>query len=150
MILVITMPLVLLVSSPRPLAVLEDSGRPVFFGQDRVGKAGRPFRAWKYRTMIREAEAALAEVLRRDAELRSQWEATQKLQDDPRLTRVGSLLRRLSLDELPQLWNVVRGEMSLVGPRPILEDQIGRYGDAIDLYYQVAPGLTGPWRGRRW
>lgn len=146
MILVITMPLVLLVSSLISLAVLVDSGRPVFFGQDRVGKAGRPFRAWKYRTMIREAEAVLAEVLERDAGLRSQWEATQKLQDDPRLTRVGRLLRRLSLDELPQLWNVVRGEMSLVGPRPILEDQIGRYGDSIDLYYQVAPGLTGLWQ----
>jgi len=128
------------------LALMLEREGPIFFGHERVGKDGRVFTAWKFRTMVRHADRVLEEALDAHADLYSEWEQTQKLRDDPRLTRVGKLLRRLSLDELPQLWNILRQEMSLVGPRPIIREEIHKYGQAYELYAQVRPGLTGLWQ----
>ncbi|MGJ3230766.1 MAG: exopolysaccharide biosynthesis polyprenyl glycosylphosphotransferase [Oceanicaulis sp.] len=130
---------------PVTLLVKLDGG-PLLFGQDRVGRYGRRFKCWKFRTMVVDAEARLAAMLAADPELRAQWEAYQKLDHDPRITPVGHLLRKSSLDELPQLLNVLRGEMSLVGPRPIMLDQIDVYGAALDAYVRMRPGLTGLWQ----
>lgn len=139
---VLVLPVVALVG----LAILAESGRPIFFGHQRVGRHGRPFTAWKFRTMVQEADRVLRVALAGDPALDREWESAQKLKRDPRLTRVGGILRRLSLDELPQLWNVLRGEMSLVGPRPIVAEEVPRYGERISQYYQVLPGLTGLWQ----
>ncbi len=136
------LPLVALIA----LAVRLDSPGPVFFAQPRIGKGGRKFRAWKFRTMVRDAQEVLDRYLREHPELREEWERDQKLRHDPRVTRVGRLLRRASLDELPQLWNVLRGEMSLVGPRPIVDEEVARYGPRFTLYAQVLPGITGLWQ----
>jgi Undecaprenyl-phosphate galactose phosphotransferase WbaP len=123
-----------------------DSPGPVFYGQTRIGQNGRPFKAWKFRSMVRDAEQNLNEYLARHPELKEKWEKDQKLQNDPRITRIGRFLRQTSLDELPQLWNILRGEMSLVGPRPIVEDEVWRYGDKFDIFTKVTPGLTGLWQ----
>jgi Undecaprenyl-phosphate galactose phosphotransferase WbaP len=139
---IVVLPLTALIS----LAIALESGRPVFFRHERIGQHGKSFMAWKYRTMVKDSEHALEETLQESAELRREWASNQKLKDDPRLTKVGKIVRRLSLDELPQLWNVLRGEMSLVGPRPIVEEEIQKYGDSFDLYTQVLPGLTGLWQ----
>jgi lipopolysaccharide/colanic/teichoic acid biosynthesis glycosyltransferase len=125
--------------------VRTDGGRP-FFGHARVGRDGRIFTCWKIRTMVPDAEARLEEVLRRDPEAAAQWAEYQKLDEDPRVTRFGNLLRRTSLDELPQLWNVLRGDMSLVGPRPVTRAELERYGSAASDYVSVRPGLTGLWQ----
>ncbi len=123
-----------------------DSPGPVFFGHRRLGLGGRPFVAWKFRTMVQDAEAVLADYLAKNPEARAEWTARQKLRNDPRVTRAGRILRKLSLDELPQLWNVLKGEMSLVGPRPIVEEEVSRYGEAVRLYFRVRPGMTGLWQ----
>ncbi len=125
------------------LAVRRDGGG-AFYTQPRVGKDGIPFRIWKLRTMVPDADARLKALLASNAAARREWQETQKLQADPRITPLGRLLRRSSLDELPQLWNVLRGEMSLVGPRPMLPEQQVLYpGQA---YYLLRPGLTGHWQ----
>jgi Undecaprenyl-phosphate galactose phosphotransferase WbaP len=136
------LPLIILVS----IAILIETGRPIFFGQQRLGKEGREFIAWKFRTMVKDADKVLETYLRDDPLFRQQWRSSQKVVEDPRLTNVGKLLRRLSLDELPQFWNILKGEMSLVGPRPIVEEEIPRYGESYGLYTQVSPGLTGLWQ----
>jgi Undecaprenyl-phosphate galactose phosphotransferase WbaP len=118
----------------------------VFYGHERVGKRGRAFTAWKFRTMVKDADEVLKRAISSDPALKVEWEQNHKLRSDPRLTSVGRVLRRLSLDELPQLWNVLRLEMSLVGPRPIVREEIHKYGQAFDLYAQVRPGLTGLWQ----
>jgi Undecaprenyl-phosphate galactose phosphotransferase WbaP len=123
-----------------------DSSGPVFYSQERIGSSGRRFRAWKFRSMVKDSEKVLHEYLERHPELRAEWERDHKLRFDPRVTRMGRWLRRSSLDELPQLWNVLRGEMSLVGPRPIVEQEIGRYGERFVLYNKVLPGITGLWQ----
>jgi len=128
------------------IACLLENGRPIFFLQNRVGQYGAQFRMWKYRTMVRDANRILKQELMQNPALRDEWQERQKLTDDPRLTTVGKLLRRLSLDELPQLWNILRGEMSFVGPRPITEDQVELYGASFHMYSQVRPGLTGLWQ----
>lgn len=128
------------------IAVAVDSRGPVFFGHTRIGRHGRRFQAWKFRSMVKDADKALELHLERHPELRAEWDATQKLQNDPRVTRVGHFLRKYSLDELPQLWNVLLGEMSLVGPRPIVADEIPRYRDAFEMYKAVVPGMTGYWQ----
>jgi undecaprenyl-phosphate galactose phosphotransferase len=122
------------------------TGRPVLFGHDRVGRGGRAFRCYKFRTMVPDADRVLAELLARDPEARATWARDYKLREDPRVTRIGAWLRRTSLDELPQLWNVLRGDMSLVGPRPVMAEELGRYGDAARYYLDVRPGLTGLWQ----
>ncbi len=118
---------------------------PVFFSQQRVGHNGRRFRAWKFRSMVANADALLPKYLEKHPEQRLEWERYRKLKRDPRLTRVGRLLRKTSLDELPQLWNVLRGDMSLVGPRPITPDEIDRYPH-LHLYTRLRPGITGLWQ----
>lgn len=123
-----------------------DSVGPVVIGLPRVGRGGRLFRQWKFRTMTTDADERLHELLATDPARREEWECTRKLHDDPRLTRVGRLLRRTSLDELPQMFNVLVGEMSLIGPRPIAPDEVDRYGSKLPLYLTVRPGLTGLWQ----
>jgi lipopolysaccharide/colanic/teichoic acid biosynthesis glycosyltransferase len=127
------------------LAVLValDGGKP-FYRQDRVGKGGRIYRMWKLRSMEVDADERLSAYLRNNPAARAEWDHTQKLRHDPRITRLGRLLRRTSLDELPQLWNVLRGDMSLVGPRPMMPSQRSLYpGEA---YYALRPGVTGLWQ----
>lgn len=124
---------------------LESPG-PIFFKQLRVGRQGKPIWILKFRTMIQDAEVVLQKTLLENDELRKEWELDQKLRYDPRITRVGKFLRRTSLDELPQLWNVLCGDMSLVGPRPIIKEEIVRYDEAYLLYIRVRPGITGLWQ----
>ncbi len=126
--------------------VLLRSGRPILFAQERAGRGGRPFRCLKFRTMIPGAEEILERLLQQDPALRREWQQNQKLKVDFRITRLGALLRKWSLDELPQLWNVLCGDMSLVGPRPALLDQMHLYGSSARYYYAVRPGITGPWQ----
>jgi len=128
------------------LCIRLDSKGPVFFIQQRVGQGGRPIRVFKFRTMVTDASTVLDKLLEEDSALREEWVADQKLSKDPRLTRVGAFLRRTSLDELPQVFNVIRGEMSLVGPRPIVESEIAKYGEAYARYSRVKPGITGLWQ----
>lgn len=127
------------------LAVALDGG-PVLFTHERVGKDNRRFNCLKFRSMVVDSEAALARHLQRNPAAREEWLSFQKLTDDPRITRVGRFLRATSLDELPQLFNVLRMEMSLVGPRPIVESEMPRYGRAITYYARTRPGLTGLWQ----
>jgi exopolysaccharide production protein ExoY len=122
---------------------------PVFFAHRRVGLGGKPFNCLKFRTMCVDADQRLVRVLAKDDALLREWVSTQKLHCDPRVTGFGQILRNTSLDELPQLINVLRGEMSLVGPRPIVEDEMRRYGRYAALYISVRPGLTGLWQVTR-
>ena len=142
--------LALVVSSPlmalMAICIWQDSPGPVLFGHQRIGKNNKPFKAWKFRTMQQNADTFLAACLAENTSAKEEWEATGKLQDDPRVTRVGRVLRITSLDELPQLWNVLRGDMSLVGPRPIVQDEIYRYGEDYGLYTQAHGGVTGLWQ----
>jgi exopolysaccharide production protein ExoY len=127
-------------------ALVRRDGGPAVFGHRRIGADGRTFRCWKFRSMVRDADTVLAQLLERDATARSEWEREYKLRDDPRITPVGKILRVTSLDELPQLINVIKGEMSLVGPRPIVSDEIKRYGNAFHDYRRCRPGITGKWQ----
>lgn len=127
------------------LVCLDSPGKPLF-QQERVGKHGRRFKVWKIRTMIHNADHVLDEYLNGHPELHPEWEKTRKLKKDPRVTRVGRFLRHTSLDELPQLWDVLKGDMSLVGPRPLLSVEIDEYGESFNLYMRVTPGLTGLWQ----
>ena len=128
------------------LLVYAESGKPVFYTDWRMGRDGVPFPCIKFRTMVPGAEAVLELMLAEDSGLREEYVKYHKLRADPRVTRVGRFLRRTSLDELPQLWNVLRGEMSLVGPRPYLPRESGDIGDARDEILRVPPGVTGPWQ----
>jgi lipopolysaccharide/colanic/teichoic acid biosynthesis glycosyltransferase len=136
----VALPIILLSA----LVLWLESGLP-FYSQERLGQKGRRFRILKLRTMVRDADARLQDHLNSDPELRREWETTQKLKSDPRITRVGRILRMTSLDELPQLWNVITGDMSLVGPRPMLPEQLPLYGEA-SAYFAVKPGITGIWQ----
>lgn len=119
-------------------------GGSAFYSQDRLGLGGRRFRMWKLRSMVIDADSALEAHLASDPAARAEWDRDQKLADDPRITRIGRFIRRTSLDELPQLWNVLTGDMSLVGPRPMLPEQRALYpGHA---YFRLRPGLTGAWQ----
>lgn len=140
----------LLILAAMPMAIIAwqiaKSGRPILFGHERVGRHGQLFRCWKFRTMVPDAAAVLARLLAENPEARAEWERDFKLKNDPRVTPIGSWLRRTSLDELPQLFNVLKGEMSLVGPRPVIRDELRRYGEEQVYYTQVRPGLTGLWQ----
>ena len=129
------------------LAILwvQDGGPPLF-AHVRLGRGGRAFRCWKFRTMRVDAAQCLADHLARDAAAQVEWLTTQKLRADPRVTPIGALLRKTSLDELPQLFNVLLGEMSLVGPRPIVQSEVDRYGRYFPVYCSVRPGITGLWQ----
>jgi Undecaprenyl-phosphate galactose phosphotransferase WbaP len=135
-----------------PLALLTvamiklSSPGPVLYGQRRIGRHGEEFKAWKFRSMIVGADQALKVHLEKHPEARAEWEANHKLKDDPRITRTGAFLRKTSLDEIPQLWNILLGQMSIVGPRPIVQAEVERYGDCFDLYKSVRGGLTGLWQ----
>ena len=124
------------------LAALD--GHNPFYGQWRIGRGGRRFRMWKIRTMVPNADAVLESHLAADPALRREWDHHQKLSDDPRITWAGRLLRRSSLDELPQFWNVITGDMSVVGPRPMMDSQAALYMGRA--YYALRPGVTGPWQ----
>jgi lipopolysaccharide/colanic/teichoic acid biosynthesis glycosyltransferase len=139
----------LLVAFGLPMLVLLgivalDGGRPVF-AHTRIGRNGISFRCWKIRTMQVDAADRLASVLE-DPDKAREWARTFKLSDDPRITRIGRFLRRTSLDELPQLWNVLLGEMSLVGPRPVTAEELPMYGSVAPLLCSVLPGITGAWQ----
>lgn len=134
-------PLLLLIA-----LALKAGGGPVLFVHWRIGRNGRPFPCFKFRTMTPNADARLQQLLAGDAEARREWNETRKLKDDPRVTRLGQWLRRTSLDELPQLLNVLRGEMSLVGPRPIVAEELPLYGGDQPFYTFVRPGITGLWQ----
>jgi exopolysaccharide production protein ExoY len=122
-------------------------GGPVFFPHKRVGRNSRIFSCWKFRTMVVDAEECLQEYLHYNRKACLEWERDQKLESDPRVTMIGAILRRTSLDELPQLWDVLRGEMSLVGPRPVTETEMRtRYGHYASLVTTVRPGITGKWQ----
>jgi Undecaprenyl-phosphate galactose phosphotransferase WbaP len=135
-------PVLLLVA----LLVRLTSPGSIFYAQERIGEGGRRFKVWKYRTMTQDADKALATYLKNHPELQAEWEASFKLKDDPRITPIGGFLRKFSVDELPQLWNVLKGEMSLVGPRPIVDAEVGRYNGTFHLYTRVKPGITGMWQ----
>lgn len=136
-------PLILPLIALLALWVRRDGGS-AFYTQERVGQGGQIYRLWKLRSMVPDAEARLEAHLAASPEARREWDETQKLRHDPRITRPGHFLRRSSLDELPQLWNVLRGEMSLVGPRPMMPCQQDLYPGRA--YYRLRPGLTGPWQ----
>ncbi|MCK8465150.1 sugar transferase [Aliiroseovarius sp. S1339] len=120
-----------------------DGGLP-FYRQRRIGKDGRLYNMMKMRTMVVDADQRLEAHLEANPEARAEWDSTQKLKDDPRITKIGKFLRKSSMDELPQLWNVLMGDMSIVGPRPMMEDQKSLYPGTA--YYAMRPGITGPWQ----
>lgn len=126
--------------------IYKDSPGPVIFKHYRVGRNGRLFPCYKFRSMCVDADVKLKELLERDPQAREEWQREFKLKNDPRITKSGAFLRKTSLDELPQLFNVLKGEMSLVGPRPIIRDEIAKYGTYIKDFYMVRPGVTGMWQ----
>lgn len=140
---ILTAPIVLPLVIILALVILGHGEKP-FYTQSRVGRSGRSFRLWKLRTMVDDADQRLAEYLAADPQAKAEWDLTQKLKNDPRITRTGHFLRKTSLDELPQLWNVFRGDMSLVGPRPMMLEQAQLYPGAD--YYHLRPGVTGLWQ----
>ncbi|MCJ2023040.1 sugar transferase [Methylobacterium sp. J-067] len=140
--LVLLLPLLALVAG----AVWAGDRKSPIFRHRRLGRQGRPFGCLKFRTMVVEAEAALAAHLVANPAAQAEWDATHKLTDDPRVTAIGRVLRKTSLDELPQLINVLRGDMSLVGPRPIVQAEVARYGSAFPACFSVPPGVTGLWQ----
>ena len=127
-------------------ALIRRDGGQVFFGHKRVGTRAKAFSCFKFRTMVSNSSDVLRALLERDPAAKAEWDDTQKLTNDPRITHIGRLLRATSLDELPQLINILRQDMSLVGPRPIVEQEIVRYGENIVYYYETKPGLTGLWQ----
>ncbi|WP_240756653.1 sugar transferase [Roseicella aquatilis] len=142
--------LLLLVLAPLFLLLallIRADGGPALYAHERVGRGGRRFGCLKFRSMVVDSQARLAALLDADPAARAEWEATRKLKDDPRVTRIGRILRATSLDELPQLINVLRGEMSLVGPRPVVAAELAEhYGAAAEAYLSVRPGVTGLWQ----
>lgn len=141
--------LALIFFSPLMIAIavmIKRDGGPVFYRQERIGRGGRRFTSLKFRSMAVDADVQLESILARDSRSRHEWRRQHRLQWDPRVTWIGEHLRRSSLDELPQLINVLRGEMSFVGPRPIVADEISRYGHRFARYCFVRPGLTGLWQ----
>lgn len=141
-VLIFIAPLMLAIS----LMIRAQDGGPALFRQSRIGEGGQTFKCLKFRTMVIDAEARLYALLARDPEARREWEADHKLRKDPRITALGAFLRKSSLDELPQLFNVLKGEMSLVGPRPIVAAEVSRYGRWFAYYCAVKPGVTGLWQ----
>ena len=140
--LMLFLPLFLMVA----LMIRMSSPGPVFYGHLRIGHGGRAFRCWKFRTMVVDGDAVLARHLASVPGARAEWEANRKLRNDPRVTRIGQVLRDYSVDELPQLFNVLFGDMSIVGPRPVVQDELDRYGPAAAAYLAARPGITGLWQ----
>ncbi|WP_353646374.1 sugar transferase [Mesorhizobium sp. WSM2239] len=140
--LVLAAPVMLLVA----LLIKMTLGRPTVFSHTRVGLGGKPFNCYKFRSMVANSAEVLNQHLAKNPDAAREWEEFRKLRNDPRVTPLGQMLRKSSLDELPQLFNVLRGEMSCVGPRPIVQDELGRYGSHVGEYLQARPGLTGLWQ----
>jgi len=138
----VTLTLLTIVSA----VVMFSSPGPIFYSHRRIRRNGAFFSMWKFRTMCVNSAEVLEDHLARHPEAHAEWNQTHKLRKDPRITRLGVFLRRYSLDELPQLWNVLMGQMSLVGPRPIVAAEVEKYGDSFDCYCRVKPGLTGLWQ----
>jgi lipopolysaccharide/colanic/teichoic acid biosynthesis glycosyltransferase len=146
LLILISMPVMFLILGAVSAVVMLSSPGPVFYSHRRIRKGGAFFSMWKFRTMCVNSAEVLEDHLARHPEARAEWNKTHKLREDPRITRLGVFLRRYSLDELPQLWNVLMGQMSLVGPRPIVAAEVEKYGDCFDCYCRVKPGLTGLWQ----
>lgn len=125
---------------------VKKDGGPAIYGHERIGKGGKPFKCLKFRSMVTNSKEVLEHLLATDATAKQEWDATFKLKNDPRITKIGGFLRRTSLDELPQLFNVLKGEMSLVGPRPIITAELERYNEEVDYYLLSKPGMTGLWQ----
>ncbi|HCQ6463642.1 TPA: undecaprenyl-phosphate galactose phosphotransferase WbaP, partial [Klebsiella pneumoniae] len=125
---------------------VKKDGGPAIYGHERIGKDGKPFKCLKFRSMVTNSKDVLNELLQNDPEAKREWDTTFKLKNDPRITKIGAVLRRTSLDELPQLFNVLKGEMSLVGPRPIITAELERYNEEVDYYLLSKPGMTGLWQ----
>lgn len=142
----LALPYILLFFLIISILIALDSKGGVIYKQIRIGKGGVPFKAYKFRTMVLNADQALQKYLDKSPELKAEWLANHKLKRDPRITRVGAILRKLSLDELPQFLNILIGDMSLIGPRPIVKAEIEKYGRCFELYKQARPGLTGLWQ----
>jgi exopolysaccharide production protein ExoY len=142
---ILAAPMVVLLVLPICMLVMLETGSPLY-RHPRVGRGGRIFFCYKIRTMALDADIKLRALLNNDELARAEWEAYFKLKDDPRVTRLGRFLRRTSLDELPQLWNVLKGEMSFVGPRPIIQEELPRYGERAAAYLACAPGISGLWQ----
>ncbi|RYF47065.1 MAG: sugar transferase [Comamonadaceae bacterium] len=128
------------------LGVAVSMGRPVHFWQNRLGERGQRFRFYKFRSMVHNSDDVLDEFLSQNDMARTEWDTFQKLEKDPRITPIGHFIRKMSLDELPQFWNVLKGDMSLVGPRPCMERQRSLYGKHWPHYCSVKPGITGLWQ----
>jgi len=139
---VLLLPVLVLIT----VALFVTDGRPIIFAHKRIGRYGRQFPCLKFRSMSRDADKRLAHLLATDPVAREEWDRDHKLRNDPRITKLGNFLRKTSLDELPQLFNVLRGEMSLVGPRPIVLGEVPRYGRYFNEYCSVKPGITGLWQ----
>lgn len=142
----LSLPLVMPLGLLLCLWIRLDSKGTAIYRQERIGHNGQPFIIYKFRTMVSNAEEILEACLADNQGLANEWRQTQKLKDDPRLTRAGRFLRKTSLDELPQLFNIIRGQMSIVGPRPIVDSEKERYGSRFAEYCEVLPGLTGLWQ----
>jgi len=142
MLLVLLAPLMLMLT----IAVVAQDGASPVFAHRRYGRGGRTFMCYKFRSMAADADARLARLLATDPAARAEWALDHKLRNDPRVTRLGNFMRRTSLDELPQLVNVLRGEMSFVGPRPIVAAEVSRYGRHFHAYCSIRPGVTGIWQ----
>jgi len=136
------LPLLVLVAA----AIWATDGKPPIFKHNRLGRNGRLFGCLKFRSMVANGDAVLAAHLATNPRAQAEWDETHKLTDDPRVTAIGHVLRKTSIDELPQLWNILKGEISLVGPRPIVEAEKTRYGSALTTCFSVPPGLTGLWQ----
>lgn len=128
------------------LAIALASPGPIFYVQERLGKGGKPFGCIKFRTMVENADEVLSDMINRYPNLRQEYEENFKLKDDPRITWIGRFLRLTSLDEFPQFWNVLKGDMSVVGPRPIVVEEVSKYGHHIDKVLTIRPGITGLWQ----
>ncbi|MFC1659428.1 sugar transferase [Pseudomonadota bacterium] len=126
--------------------ILKSDGGSAFFGHRRIGYKNKKFTCWKFRTMHVGSEKVLEQYLRKNIKAKKEWDKKFKLENDPRITKIGKFLRKTSLDEFPQLWNVLKGDMSLVGPRPIVKEEQKYYKDKIHAYFSVKPGLTGLWQ----
>ncbi len=137
---VLLLPVIIIIA----LCIKFDSKGPVFYKHKRIGKNGNYIYLYKFRSMYTDSKERLDELLK-DPEIRSEWEENFKLANDPRITKMGNFLRKTSLDELPQLLNIINGDMSIVGPRPIIDGEIEKYGDLKDYFLSVTPGLTGWW-----
>ncbi|MBS4168814.1 sugar transferase [Parachlamydia sp. AcF125] len=129
------------------ISIKLSSKGPIFFSHERIGRGGKPFKCYKFRTMYPDAEARLKEMLVICPKTQEEWNQTHKLKDDPRVTPLGSFLRKTSLDEFPQFWNVLKGDLSVVGPRPVVQDEIAKhYGIKAADILRLRPGITGPWQ----